>query len=152
MAALALGAATSACVVFPVPHIVAPEVTGVLLGNGMPVENAEIVLVASLALRGAASEIPDGSRRAVTRTDANGKFKVGPLIGTKVVHTFGDELLGYYLLIRVRGDELIGFNRSEIGSVRPKITGSCDLAKPNKDGSDVTYCDHYRLQRLSSER
>ncbi|GAB2186239.1 hypothetical protein [Roseibium sp. LAB1] len=152
IAAIALGAATSACVVFPVPRTVAPEVSGVLLNDGMPVANAEIELVAALAPSDASKDNPPGSRHAVTRTDANGKFKVGPLTGVKTVHTYGDELLGFYIVIRAGNKELIGFSDSGTGSVPSKISGSCDLAKAHKLGNQVTYCSQNRLQKTENDR
>lgn len=152
LAAIALGAATSACVVFPVPRVLAPEVSGVLLNDGMPVANAEIELVAALAPSDASKDNPPGSRHAVTRTNADGKFKVGPLSGIKTVHVYGDELLGYYLVIRAGSTELIGFSDSGTGSVPSKISGACDLAKAHKVGNQVTYCDHNRLEKLMNDR
>ncbi|TYC79917.1 DUF4198 domain-containing protein [Stappia sp. BW2] len=148
IAIIALGAAASACVVFPVPRVIAPEVSGVLLNDGKPVANAEIELVAALAPSDASSEIPPGSSHAVARTDANGKFKVGPLTGVKTVHTYGDELLGFYIVIRAGNKELIGFTYSEIASVPSKLSGVCDLAKARSVGNQVTYCDHDRLEKL----
>lgn len=133
-----LGAATSACV-FPVPRDRAPEISGVLLKDGAPIENAQIELVASSPLKDASSKPSETPRRAVTKTDANGRFKVGPLRGVKMFHMFGDELLQVYLAIRVGHEDFIGLSDSGVGySATWDVV--CDLSKPKKVGNLVTYC------------
>ena len=138
IAAVMLAAATSACV-FPVSRDRAPEISGVLLKGGVPVENAQIELVASSPLKDASSQPAETPRRAVTRTDANGRFKVGPLRGVKMVHLIGDEMLQVHLAIRVGHEDFVGLSDSGTGySATWDVV--CDLSKPKKVGNLVTYC------------
>ncbi|ASP35749.1 hypothetical protein [Labrenzia sp. VG12] len=146
-----LGLATAACVVFPVPHRLAPKVSGVLLENGEPVADAKIVL-AVVPFSANAPQSADGAQKVTTRTDSLGRFELGPLRSVKIVHAaYGDEIAPLFALsIETNDQRYTGF-RGEAG-VLGHITGTCDLARPVKQGNEDFACDHGLVKKLASAR
>jgi len=139
---------SSACVVFPVPRDITPEISGTLLNDGVPVTGSEIVLIASSPPSNDARKLPEGVRQASTVTDRNGRFTLGPLTEVKMVHPhYGDELIAYSLLIRHKEKQYVGYSSSGTGLISGKIDGTCDLAEPKAFGNAVRYCDHNRLKK-----
>lgn len=121
----------SACVPFPNRRLCAPEVTGSLVRAGEPVAGAEIVLTAAFM-----------RTPATTRTDAAGRFKLGPL--TKMYLTkslLGDPLYVYSLRIKTEGGEdRLGFEARSMGAPPGPRAVSCDLSKPVSKRESTYYC------------
>lgn len=146
-AALGLSALASACIVFPVPAVLAPKVSGILLQNGMPVAGADIVLTTAVPFSGDPVAASDGNPRATVKTDADGRFAIGPLRGVKVFHALGDELHFVSLVIKDRGRIYLGFSDIGIGNAARPLEGTCDLAKPIQTSPSPVFCDHLRLKK-----
>lgn len=147
-AALGLSALTSACIVFPVPAVLAPKVSGIVLQNGMPVEGADIVLTTAVPFSGDPVAASDGNPRATVKTDADGRFAIGPLRGVKVFHALGDELHSVSLVIKDRGRIYLGFSDIGIGNAARPLEGTCDLARPIRTSPSPVFCDHWSLKKL----
>lgn len=147
-AALGLSALTSACIVFPVPAVLAPKVSGIVLQNGMPVEGADIVLTTAKPFAGDPFAASDGNPGATVKTDADGRFAIGPLRGVKVFHAIGDELHSVSLVIRDRGRIYLGLSYSGTGNVVRPLEGTCDLARPARTSPSPVFCDHWSLKKL----
>ncbi len=141
LASFAVCGVLPACVLFPVPHDLAPKISGVVLENGVPVEGAEVVLVRSYLSTVDATQVSKDQRSISTRSDSSGRFAVGPIKTVKVVHMFGDELLVYALVIRHNGQSLLGFRDSGTGSAGGPFSVTCDLARPKKYLDSTIYCE-----------
>lgn len=149
IASFAVCGVLPACVLFPVPHDLAPKISGTVLVNGVPVEGAEVVLVRSYLSTADATQFSEDQRSISTRSDASGRFAVGPIKTVKIVHMFGDELLVYALVIRHNGQSLLGFRDTGTGSAGGPFSVTCDLARPtNLDGAK-TCCEHRSFFRMS---
>lgn len=147
-AAVGLSALASACVVFPVPAVLAPKVSGIVLEKGAPVEGADIVLTVAAAFSGDPLASSDGHPKAMVKTDADGRFSIGPLRGVKVFHSLGDELHSVSLVIKVKGRSFPGFTDSGIGVATRPLEGTCDLARPIQTPPLPVYCDHWTLKKF----
>lgn len=129
--ALAL-VALSACVPIPNMRYFAPEVSGQVLRNGVPVEGAEISLNASFA-----------DALSTTKTDAGGRFKVGPLKQLFLMATLiGDPLFAYGLKLKINSVEYEGFSYGAVGNPTDPVYVICNMDQPRKQGSLVSYCSH----------
>lgn len=134
--------ALSACV-FPSQLIVAPKVTGVLLDDGEPVEDAEIFLTTRLSRKGEALKSADNAEKLATRTGRDGSFSIGPVSTVALVPFFGDAFLPYTLIIDHKGERYLGFTFAHTNSVPPEMEGTCDIAKPkNNHDDEIIHCDH----------
>lgn len=127
--------ALSGCVPFPSTRYYAPEVTGRVVRNGAPVANAEIRLTATFI-----------DRVAISMTDSDGRFKLGPL--SKVLLTrslLGDPLYAYTLAINVAGKSYRGLSDGAVGYAPPELRVSCNLSEPIGQGQSLGYCSHSDL-------
>jgi len=131
----------SACV-FPVSQVDAPKVTGILVENGHPVANAEIILTHWFPNPGERLTPPVNVNKAVTRTRSDGTFTVGPLSSIQIVHLLGDPIYFYTLIIVRSGERVLGSTVSGIGGASAAEDVTCDLAKPIFNGEVVVHCDH----------
>lgn len=122
----------TACIPFPNRRYSAPEVAGTLVRNGIPVANAEIFLTATF---------PDDAATTV-RTDAAGRFKLGPLSKIHFIASLlGDPMYAYVLKIRPAGeDECAGLEATVLGYLPKKLQVTCDLDKPIGQGESLRYC------------
>lgn len=147
-AAVGLSALMSACIVFPVPAVLAPKVSGVVLENGVPVEGAEIVLTTTAPFSDDPLAASEGNPRATVKTDADGRFAIGPLRGVKVFHALGDELHSVSLVIKDGERSFLGFADSGTRAYARPLEGTCDLARPVQSPPPAVYCDHWRLKKF----
>ena len=120
----------TACV--PVPHRLchAPEISGIVLDDGVPVQGAEIRLSAG----------PDRSQPVVL-TNRDGSFEVGPISELRVfLPTFGNRFYFYTLEIEVSGDRYTDEDYGRgFGCGNTVLT--CDLSPTSRPSSNVCWPD-----------
>lgn len=108
----------------------APEVAGVVVRAGVPVADAEVTLSSAFA------------KPETSRTDASGRFRLGPLTRLFLTRSvLGDPLYKYSLAIKVAGEaELLGYLDSGIGDAPAALQAACDLNRPALRRKTTTYC------------
>lgn len=128
---LAAALAHTACVPFPNRRDFAPEVSGAVIRNGLPLSNAEVLLTTRFS-----------KAAATVRTDADGRFKLGPLSEMRFTRTvLGDPLFEYVLTIKVAGEaEYRGLAEHGMGSAPKELPVTCDLSQPIGRGKSLRYC------------
>jgi hypothetical protein len=129
--AIVAALAFTACVPFPNRHYFAPEVSGTVIRNNAPAADAEVRLTSRFS-----------EAAATTRTDAYGRFKLGPLSEMRFTRTvLGDPLYEYVLSINVAGDEEYrGLAEHGVGYAPEELPVICDLGKPIGQGKSLKYC------------
>lgn len=122
-----------ACVPIPNRRTYAPLVAGTLVRNGAPVAGAQMLL--SARFFGAA---------ATAKTDAQGRFKLGPLSKLRLTRSvLGDLLYEYALKIKVPGEEEVsGLTGHGVGYPPEDVQVTCDLSRPVEQGrsKSIVYC------------
>lgn len=120
-----------ACVPYPNRRYFAPEVSGVVLRDGAPAAGAEVVLTTRFS-----------KSAATARTDADGRFKLGPLSELQFTKTLlGDPLYIYALTIKVAGGaEYRGLEGRGMGYPPRELAVTCDLSRPLGQGQALSYC------------
>jgi hypothetical protein len=124
------GLLVGACVPIPNRHYFAPKITGLVLDSGLPVANAEVKLSGRFT-----------DRIVTTRTDAAGRFIVGPITEFEFTTTLlGDPLFGYDLQISRVSEIYKALSNSNVGFVPHNIQVNCDLSRPVFKGRISSYC------------
>jgi len=131
LSALLIAFALTACAPIPNRRTFAPAVAGTVVRGGVPVANAEVLLTTRFS-----------DAAATVRTDADGRFRLGPLSEMRVMKTLlGDPLYEYTLKIRVAGEEEhLGLAGHGMGNASKELTVTCDLSKPIGQGKSLRYC------------
>jgi len=113
----------------------APEVSGTLARNGVPVADAEVILTSRFY-----------ETTATGRSDADGRFRLGPLSERRLTRSvIGDPLYAYALSIRVEGEkEYPGLSGHGTGDAPERLQVTCDLGRPVGQGQSLRYCSHDR--------
>ncbi|MFH1724188.1 MAG: carboxypeptidase-like regulatory domain-containing protein [Elusimicrobiota bacterium] len=123
--------AHTACVPYLNRRCYAPEVAGAIIRNGVPASNAEVLLTTNFS-----------KVTATARTDADGRFKLGPLSEMHFTKTvLGDPLYDYVIIIKVAGgEEYRGLTVHGMGNAPQELSVTCDLSQPIGKGKSLSYC------------
>lgn len=111
----------SGCLPIPNRRVYAPRIEGVVLRDGTPLAGAVVRLDATFA-----PEIE-------ARTDASGKFALGPVTKLFLTKGFGDPVYKYNLTIEAADGRYLGLARSELGAAPDDFSVVCDLARPQRE-------------------
>ncbi|MBI5623297.1 MAG: carboxypeptidase regulatory-like domain-containing protein [Elusimicrobia bacterium] len=119
------------CVPMPNSRCMAPQISGSVVRKGAPVADAEVLLVSSFV-----------RETAMAKTDAEGRFKLGPLTQFNLTRTvLGDPLYKYELKVKAAGEaELSAFYSSGMGDAPETLELDCDLGTPITKRKQVSYC------------
>jgi hypothetical protein len=130
IASLAICASLAACASLPNSHYFAPEVSGVVLESGRPIQNARVRLSSQFT-----------NETQVALSDASGNFTVGPLTNYQyTIKQFGDPVYGYALQIIVEGRLVQAFSEGGAGDAPRKIDLTCELSSAVQVGRSQRYC------------
>lgn len=140
---LAATLSLSACVPTLSRRTFAPMISGVLLRDGTPVPDAELLLTASWT-----------DTTASAKTDSSGRFQLGPLTERQFVRSvFGDRVYVYKLGIRVAGEPpSLGYEGRDMGALPDNLHLTCDLSKMIGKGASARHCSRDRHQTPPVER
>lgn len=121
--ALALLSLTGLSGCLPVPNrrVYAPRIEGTVLREAKPLEGAVVRLDS-----GFADEVE-------TKTDAAGRFAIGPVTRLYLTKGFGDPLYVYDLTIEAADGRYLGLSRRELGAAPDDFNVVCDLARPQAE-------------------
>lgn len=120
----------SGCLPIPNRRMYAPRIEGAVLRDGAALEGAVVRLD------------PHFGPEVEVRTDAAGRFSIGPVTKLYLTKSFGDPVYKYDLTIEAADGRYLGLSRSELGAAPDDLRVVCDLAKPQS---------HARRGRQSGE-
>ena len=133
----------SACAPLPHTHKIAPRITGVVLLNGTPVPDVEVKLSPPAYDKTCQEAV------AVTKTNANGQFAVGPITRFEwFVGLIGDRVYAWNLCVVRNGTLYSGFYKLDTGYMREEVVAlTCRIDASTKPyHSSLTGAELERIQ------
>jgi hypothetical protein len=130
LSVLALTLTLTACLPIPNRQYFAPTVSGVVVIDGAPVQNAKLRLSS-----------PFTHKTAEVSTDSTGQFTVGPLRMWRLsTSLLGDPLYQYSLDVTSSNTAYPGLTEGQVGYPPTGLSVFCDLSKPVPNGTTAVYC------------